>query len=49
LLKESDEARKNLGKQVKGFVKDSMKKFDIPSRNDLKKLEDRIKKLEKKI
>ena len=46
LLKRSDEARKNLKDQVEKFVENTLKKLDSPSREDLQKLEERIKKLE---
>ncbi|AZR74241.1 hypothetical protein BBF96_13035 [Anoxybacter fermentans] len=46
LLRQSDEARKHLESQVEKLVKNVLEKLDIPSREDLQKLENRIKKLE---
>lgn len=46
LLKQSDEVTKNLKDQVEKFVKNTLEKLDSPSRKDLQKLEERIKKLE---
>ncbi|MCK4357847.1 MAG: phasin family protein [Candidatus Cloacimonetes bacterium] len=46
LLEKSDEARKNLQGQVEKLVKNAMKKLSITTREDLQKLEKRIKKLE---
>ena len=46
LLKQSDEAAKNLKDQVEKFVGSTLEKVDSPSRKDLQKLEERIKKLE---
>ena len=46
LLKQSDEARKNLQGQVEKFVKNTLEKLDIPSHKDLQELEERLKKLE---
>ena len=46
LVKRSEETRKNVEKEFQGFLKNSLKKMDIPSQDDLKKLENRIKKLE---
>lgn len=46
LLKRSDEAKENLKGQVERFVKNAVEKLDIPSRADLQKLEEQIKKLE---
>ncbi|MBC8527217.1 MAG: phasin family protein [Candidatus Cloacimonetes bacterium] len=46
LLEKSDEARKNLEKQVTELVKNAMKKLSIPTREDLQKLEKQVKKLE---
>ena len=47
LLKQSDEARKNLKDDVEKFVDKTLEKLNSPSRKDLQKLEERIKKLEK--
>jgi polyhydroxyalkanoate synthesis regulator phasin len=46
LLKKSDEARKTLEEDLHEFVQNSLKKMNIPTAADMKKLEDRIKKLE---
>jgi len=46
LLKQSDEARKNLKDQVEKFVENTLEKLNSPSRKDLQKLEERIKRLE---
>jgi len=46
LQKKSEETRKTLENSIQDFVKSSLQKMDIPSRKDMKKLEDRIKKLE---
>jgi len=46
LLKKSDEARKTFEEELQGFVQNSLKKMNIPTAADMKKLEDRIKKLE---
>ena len=47
LLKQSDEARKNLKDQVEKFVDNTLEKLNSPSRKDLQQLEERIEKLEK--
>ena len=49
LLKQSDEARKDLESRVEKLVKSALKKLDIPSRADVGKLQARIKKLETQI
>lgn len=46
LLKKSDEARKTFEEELQGFIQTSMKKMSIPTAADMKKLEERIKKLE---
>jgi polyhydroxyalkanoate synthesis regulator phasin len=46
LLKKSEETRKNLEADLHVFVQNSLKKMNIPSGEEIKKLEDRIKKLE---
>ena len=46
LLKQSEKARENLETQVQKFVKTALEKLDIPTREDLNRLEKRIKKLE---
>jgi polyhydroxyalkanoate synthesis regulator phasin len=46
LLKKSDEARKTLEADMQVFVHNTMKKMNIPTAEEIKKLEERIKKLE---
>ena len=46
LLKQADEARKDLEDRVEKLVKSALEKLDIPSRGEVEKLEERIKKLE---
>lgn len=46
LVKKSDETRKNIENELNEVVKNSMKKMNIPTRDEVKKLEERIKKLE---
>jgi len=46
LLKKSEEARKSLESDLQDAVQSVMKKMNIPSKDEIKKLEDRIKKLE---
>jgi polyhydroxyalkanoate synthesis regulator phasin len=46
LVKKSEETRKNLEDNVQELVKSTLEKFNAPVRADLKKLEERIKKLE---
>ena len=46
LLKKSEEAKKNVEDDLQVLVKNTLKKMNIPTRDDLKKLEDRIAKLE---
>ncbi len=46
LLKQSEKARENLEAQVQKLVKNALGKLDIPTREDLNRLEKRIKKLE---
>ncbi len=48
LQKKSEETRDNLEKTMQDFLKASLKKMEIPSREDMKKLEERIRKLEGK-
>ena len=48
LVKKSDEARKTVEADLQVLVKNTLKKMNIPTQEDLKKLEDRIKKLEPK-
>jgi polyhydroxyalkanoate synthesis regulator phasin len=47
LIKQSEESKKNIEKQIENIVESYMKKLDIASREDLKKLEKRVAKLEK--
>ena len=49
LLKQADEARKDLEDRVEKLVKSALEKLDIPSRGEVEKLEERIKKLETQI
>jgi len=46
LKKRSDETRKNLEVNFQELVQSTMKKMNIPSKEEMKKLEDRIKTLE---
>ena len=46
LLKQSEKARQDLENQVQKLVKKTLEKLDIPTRDDLNRLEKRIKKLE---
>ena len=46
LLKQSEKAREDLEAQIQKLVKKSLEKIDIPTREDLNRLEKRIKKLE---
>ena len=46
LLKQSEKAKNNLETEVQKFVKIALEKLDIPTRDDLNRLEKRIKKLE---
>lgn len=46
ILKESDNAKKNLETQVDKLVANTLKKLNIPKREDIENLEKRIKKLE---
>jgi len=46
LLKKSEEARVSMEKNVQDFIKSNLKKMDILTKDDLKGLEARIKKLE---
>ncbi len=46
LVAKSDEARKSVEAELQVLVKATMKKMNIPSQEDIKKLEDRIKNLE---
>ena len=46
LLKKSEETRKTVEAEIQVIIKTTLKKMNIPLQDDLKKLEDRIKKLE---
>jgi len=46
LLKKSEETRKNLETNIQDLVKVALEKVNAPVRNDIKKLEERIIKLE---
>ncbi|MDP1622386.1 MAG: hypothetical protein Q8M08_08600 [Bacteroidales bacterium] len=46
LLTKSEEAKKTVENDLQGLIQKSLKKMNIPSQDDLKKLEIRIKKLE---
>jgi polyhydroxyalkanoate synthesis regulator phasin len=46
LVKKSEDAKKNLESDLQVLVKNTLKKMNIPTQDDLKKMEARIKKLE---
>lgn len=46
LVKRSEEARKTLEANVQELLQASLKKMKVPTKEDMKKLEERIKKLE---
>ncbi len=46
LVAKSEETRKSMENELQDLVKATMKKMNIPSKEDIKALEDRIKKLE---
>lgn len=46
LVQKSEEAKKTVEDDLHILVKNTMKKMNIPTQEDIKKLEDRIKKLE---
>ncbi len=48
LLKKSEEAKKSVEKLVETAVHTAVTKLDIPTRNEIRKLEDRIRELEGK-
>lgn len=48
LQKKSEETRENLERTMQDFLRASLKKMEIPTREDVRKLEERIKKLEGK-
>ena len=47
LQKKSEEARKKVEDQIKNSVKDTLKKMNIPTRDDLLKLEKQVEELKK--
>ncbi|MCK9218883.1 MAG: hypothetical protein PHF97_02050 [Bacteroidales bacterium] len=46
LMKKSVETRKNFETEMQIIVKNTLKKINIPTQDDIKKMEERIKKLE---
>jgi len=46
LLKKSEETRKSVEADLQEFVQKTLKKMNVPSSDEIKKLEERIKKLE---
>jgi polyhydroxyalkanoate synthesis regulator phasin len=46
LVKKSEEAKKTVEDDLQVLVKNTLKKMNIPTKDEIKKLEDRIKKLE---
>ena len=46
MVRQSDEARANMEKEVRGLVKKTMEKLNIPSRTEIQNLADRIEALE---
>ena len=46
LLNRSDEAKKNLEKQVATFAKDKLDELEVPTREEFQQLEERVRKLE---
>jgi len=48
LLQKTEDAKKTVEDDLQLLVKNTLKKMNVPSQEDLKKLEDRIKKLEAK-
>ncbi len=46
LVKKSEDARKTVEDDLQALVKATLKKMNVPAQDDLKKLEERIKKLE---
>jgi polyhydroxyalkanoate synthesis regulator phasin len=46
LVKKSEEAKKTVEDDLQVLVKNTLKKMNVSTKDDLKKLEDRIKKLE---
>lgn len=48
LIKKSEETKKTMEENFQELVKTSLKKMNIPTKDEIKKLEERIKKLETK-
>lgn len=46
LLKKSEDARKNVEEELQVLVKATLKKMNVPTKDDLKKIETRLAKLE---
>jgi len=46
LLKKSEETKKTMEADLQVLIKNTLKKMNVPAQDDLKKLEERIKKLE---
>jgi polyhydroxyalkanoate synthesis regulator phasin len=46
LIQKSEEAKKTVEDDLQSLVKTTLKKMNVPTQEDIKKLEDRIKKLE---
>ncbi|MEI7896185.1 MAG: phasin family protein [bacterium] len=46
LVQKSEEAKKTVENDLQDLIKTALKKMNVPTKEDLKKLEDRIKKLE---
>jgi polyhydroxyalkanoate synthesis regulator phasin len=46
LVKKSEETRKNVEEDLQVMLKNALKKMNIPTGEEMKKLEDRVKKLE---
>ena len=46
MLKKSDETRATIEKMVREKIDEGLKKMDVPSRRELTKLEERVRKLE---
>jgi len=49
LLKKLETGKKEVEKQVEAIVKVSLRKLDIPTRTELKRMESRLKKLESSV
>ena len=48
LVKQSEQSRKKLQQQVEEFVKKALYELHLPSREDIERIENRLKKLEEK-